>query len=66
MTFFKVSCQVTQNCNGEFGLAVITQDGVREYSSLTCDFEKINKLSDSINHSDVSALHIDDIIEDFI
>jgi hypothetical protein len=53
--------------NGWYSLIVNCGDNdERVFHQLTRDFEKISKFSEDINNGDVSALHIDDIIEDFL
>ena len=50
-----------------YGLFVCTCGGENKiYPDLTADYEKICKFSDAINKSEVSSVHIDELIEDFL
>lgn len=58
---------IIQCASGSFGL-IFTIDGreVRTVNDLTCDHALALRICDSVNRSDLSPIHIDDILEDFI
>ena len=61
-----VTSRVVKTHNG-YGLFIICGDGEgRIYPDLSCDLVKLSLFSDKLNEGRVSALHIDDIIEDML
>ena len=49
-----------------YGVSVADKNGVTSYCKLTCSKEKIKQLKRNLEDSDISAVHIPDIIKDFI
>ena len=67
MLFFSVKSEIIRREEKSFGLKIIYPCGrCREIINITDDAERLTALSELINSQDVSALHIDDIIEDFL
>jgi hypothetical protein len=67
MKSLNVKCKVIDCGNGMFGIAVENVCvSEKEYRYLTCDKEAISSLAVKINNCDVSPLHIEDIIDDFL
>lgn len=54
-------------CGGEYSLKVTKGDGTfKLYPRVTTDEDSIRLLAHRINTLDVSEVHIDDILEDFL
>lgn len=67
MKSLSVKCTVIDCKNGMYGVSVESiYASKKEYKYLTCDRERINSLADKINRLEVSPLHIEDIIDDFL
>ena len=67
MTTSAVKSKIIKREGEGFGLILVLEDGgEREIRDLTYDHGRIVALSDAINRLDVSHLHIDDIIDDFL
>ena len=50
-----------------YSLSVRSRDGAEKiYNDLTRDRERIEQLAAKINKGQVSSLHIDDIVDDFL
>ena len=62
-----VKCTIIKCDSGSLGLTFIL-DGreIRTVRDLTYDHTLALKICDSVNRSDLSPIHIDDILEDFI
>lgn len=60
-----VSAAVSEQ-KGRYSLTVTSESGAREYRDLTRDGEGIRELCERINRGRVSAIHVEDIIEDFL
>ena len=62
-----VKCKVIDCKNGMFGISVESLCvSEKEYRYLTCDRESVFELVEKINKLNVSPLHIEDIIDDFL
>ena len=62
-----VKCKALDCGNGMFGISIENVCiSVTEYRYLTCNKEQIDALVDKINRLDVSPIHIEDIIDDFL
>jgi hypothetical protein len=62
----QVTSRVLRTREG-YGLLVHIDGGEsRLYPDLTSDYVRICVFSDLLNHGNVSSLHIDDMIEDFL
>ena len=67
MLFSNVKSEVIRCNEDSFGLRIIYPHGAkREIVNITNDESRMTALSDLINSHDVSELHVDDIIEDFL
>ena len=70
MTMLKSDWSVraeTVRLGGEYSLRITNAYGkVKEYPGITSDRERLDSLVNKINGMQVSELHIDDIIEDFL
>ena len=70
MTMLKSDWSVraeTVRLGGEYSLRITGADGhVKMYPGITSDLERLDSLAKKINDMQVSELHIDDIIEDFL
>ena len=67
MKSLDLKCKVIDCGNGMFGISIENvYVSEIEYRYLTCDRERIIALADKINKLDVSPIHIDDIIDDFL
>ncbi len=63
----KIQCRVVYGENGQLGISVFADNEINiVFDDLTGDFQRISKLCDTLNRLDVSAVHIDEIIEDFL
>lgn len=61
-----VTSRVVKTHNG-YGLFIICGQGMTKiYPDISHDFALICEFSDKINQGKVSALHIDDVIEDML
>ncbi len=62
-----IKVEIISSRNGSFGLALYSSGKkYKEYSDITQDFEALLDFKNKINRANVSPLHIDDIIDDFI
>lgn len=67
MKNFDLKCKVIDCGNGMFGISIEKVSvSIKEYRYLTCNREALNALADKINRLDVSPVHVDDIIDDFL
>lgn len=66
MTVVFVSAKLTVCEDGSFGIVVESVDKKTFYCGLSRDRNKVEQLVRLINDGEVSRLHIDDIIEDFL
>jgi hypothetical protein len=67
MKSLDVKCKVIDCGNGMFGISVENVCvSEKEYRYLTRNRELVQSLADKINGLDVSPLHIEDIIDDFL
>ncbi len=59
---------LSNNCDERtmYGLSIVENGFEAEYKELTHSKEKIEQLKRSLADSDISAVHIPDIIKDFI
>ncbi len=65
--FLKIKFEVIESEDSMFGLkAVQGNEYCRTFDSLTGDRERINKLCAILDSSDISPIHIDDVIDDFL
>ena len=62
-----VKCKVIRGNNGNFGIvfSVIDRE-IRTIHDISGDEELVKAISEAINRNDLSPIHIDDVIEDFI
>lgn len=65
MTVVFISAKIEICDDGSFGIAVDCGEKIF-YRGLSRDREKVEALVRSINNGEVSRLHVDDIIEDFL
>lgn len=65
MTVEFISARITVCEDGSFGIVVEGEEKTF-YHSLCRDRSKVERLVRLINNGEVSRLHIDDIIEDFL
>ena len=62
-----IKCKVVDCGNGMFGISIESVCiSVVEYRYLTCNKERIDSLVEKINRLEVSPIHIEDIIDDFL
>ena len=67
MTQLKVKCKIVDCKNGMLGLSFECEgETLRTYKYLTADKERLCSLADKINRFDVSLIHIEEIIDDFL
>ena len=57
----------TEGGTKEYGLRILFEDGsVREYRSLSPIASEAERLRDRLSDSDVSPVHYDDVVRDYI
>lgn len=67
MTQSKIKCRVIDCGNGMFGIAIENGKTVlKVYKYITSSYDRIQYLADVIDSGEVSSLHIEDIIDDFL
>ena len=63
----KIKVEIISSEKDSFGLIILCSgEKYKEYSDITKDYKALSDLKNKINRANVSPLHIDDIIEDFI
>lgn len=63
----KLKCRVIDCGNGMFGVEIENEKTtLKVYKYITSRHDRILHLADAINRGEVSPLHIEDIIDDFL
>ncbi len=67
MTCTKMAAEIEAYDNGFYGILIRFSSGhERKYEDVTTDLALLEKLVGLINEGQVSALHVDELIEDII
>ena len=62
-----IRAEVSASYNGILSLKIIDGEGrERIYRDVTRDIEALNRFADAINRGEVSPVHIDELVEDFL
>lgn len=66
MTVLSVSARLIVSEDGSFGISAELDGEILYYRELSRERERVERLVQLINGGEVSRLHIDEIIEDFL
>lgn len=66
MTVLSVSARLIVSKDGSFGISAELDGEILYYRELSRERERVERLVQLINGGEVSRLHIDEIIEDFL
>ena len=67
MTTSYIKAEILISCDGILSLKIYDGEGREKvYPDITCDVEALKDFAGAINRGDVSPIHIDELVEDFL